>query len=79
MPGGRTGLAQFSPSSTASSTLATDAINVNVDIIGGDGGGITGGTVTVENTGGKIPVSIMQPILAMNYILCVDGSYPART
>jgi microcystin-dependent protein len=79
MTGGRSGLAQFSPSSTDSSTLATDAINVNVDIIGGDGGGITGGTVTVENTGGNIPVSLIQPSLAMNYILCVDGSYPSRT
>jgi microcystin-dependent protein len=42
-------------------------------------GGITGGTVTVENTGGDTPISLIQPSLAMNYILCVEGSFPSRT
>jgi microcystin-dependent protein len=67
--------------STKNFRTSADGLGTSV-ALGGvsvNGGGITGGTVTVENTGGSIPVSIMQPILAMNYILCVDGSYPART
>jgi microcystin-dependent protein len=54
-------------------------VTATATVTGGSSGGITGGTVTVENTGGNIPVSIMQPILAMNYILCVDGVFPSRT
>jgi len=45
----------------------------------GGSSGITGGTVTVENTGGDTPISLIQPSLAMNYILCVDGVFPSRT
>jgi microcystin-dependent protein len=54
-------------------------VTATATVTGGSSGGITGGTVTVENTGGNIPVSLIQPSLAMNYILCVDGSYPSRT
>ena len=56
-------------------TMAADA--VTVDITGG-GGGITGGTVTVENQGGGQPFNIMQPTLGMQYIICLEGIFPSR-
>lgn len=33
---------------------------------------------TIGNTGGSQPVSIMQPVLAVNYIICVQGIFPSR-
>ena len=35
---------------------------------------------TLANTpiGGNIPFSIMQPVLAMNYIICLEGIFPSR-
>jgi microcystin-dependent protein len=38
------------------------------------------GTAKIEVTGGgNIPVSIMQPSLGLNYIICVEGIYPSRS
>ncbi|ARV08034.1 phage tail protein [Polaribacter sp. SA4-10] len=34
--------------------------------------------VTVGNTGGSQSVENRQPYLAMNYIICLSGTYPAR-
>ena len=31
------------------------------------------------NTGNTVPVSVMQPYLGMNYIICVQGLYPTRS
>jgi len=42
------------------------------------GGGSGGGTVTVGNSGGSQPFSILQPILAVNYIICTEGLFPTR-
>lgn len=35
-------------------------------------------SVKVAPTGSNLPVSIMQPYLAMNYIICYNGIYPPR-
>lgn len=36
-------------------------------------------TTTVQpDPGGGQPVSVMQPYLALNYIICVEGDYPNR-
>ncbi|MFD2603435.1 phage tail protein [Flavobacterium suzhouense] len=35
-------------------------------------------SVTVGPTGGNQPFSIMQPYLAMNYIICLEGIFPSR-
>jgi microcystin-dependent protein len=67
--------------STKNFRTSADGLGTSV-ALGGvsvNGGGITGGTVTVENTGGDTPISLIQPSLAMNYILCVEGSFPSRT
>lgn len=61
-------------SSTADTTMASDA--VTVDITGG--GGITGGTVAIGQTGGGQPFSIMQPALGMQFILALEGIFPSR-
>lgn len=41
---------------------------------------LTGGTVatTVGIAGGSQPISILQPLLAVNYIICMEGIFPSR-
>jgi microcystin-dependent protein len=34
--------------------------------------------LTIPSVGNNIPVSVMQPYLAMNYIICLEGIYPSR-
>lgn len=36
------------------------------------------GPSTSSLTGGSQPVSILQPLLCMNYIICVSGIFPSR-
>ncbi|MDD2698366.1 MAG: tail fiber protein [Arcobacteraceae bacterium] len=62
-------------SNTKNTTMASDAVQVNIS---GGGGGITGGTVTNGTTGSSQPFSIMQPILAINYQIVLSGIFPAR-
>jgi microcystin-dependent protein len=40
--------------------------------------GTVSGTVTNALTGGNIPVPIIQPYLALNYIICTQGIFPPR-
>ena len=68
-------LVSSSYSNSSNTTMATDA--VQVDISGG-GGGITGGTVTNVKAGGTNPFGLMQPSLGMNYVIALDGTFPTR-
>jgi microcystin-dependent protein len=34
--------------------------------------------VTVSNTGGNQPVNNIQPYLSINYIICINGTFPSR-
>lgn len=55
------------------SFVATDGFNtVSPDIT------LNAESVTTQNTGGNIPVNNVQPYLAMNYIICLQGLYPSR-
>lgn len=36
------------------------------------------GSISIGNSGGNQPVNNMQPYLAVNYIICVNGLYPSR-
>lgn len=36
------------------------------------------GSVTMSNTGSSTPISILNPFLALNYIICQYGVYPSR-
>jgi len=56
-------------------TMAADAVTTEIT---GKSGGITGGTVTVDNQGSGQPFSIMQPTLGMQYIICLKGIFPTR-
>ena len=35
-------------------------------------------SITIDNTGGNEAINNVQPFLSMNYIICVNGIYPAR-
>lgn len=34
--------------------------------------------VTLQPVGSSVPFSVMQPYLALNYIICMEGIYPSR-
>lgn len=42
------------------------------------GGNAPAPTVTIGQAGGSIPFSIMQPYLAMNFIIALEGVFPSR-
>ena len=66
-------LASYGTSSNT--TMATDAIQVNVT---GGSGGITGGTVDIHPTGNQQEFNLLQPSLGMNYMICMEGLFPSR-
>ncbi|KIM13210.1 MAG: hypothetical protein KU38_00665 [Sulfurovum sp. FS08-3] len=59
-------------SSSANTTMASDAVSVSVS------GGMTQGSVTNQATGGNQPFSIVQPYLTLNYIIALEGYYPSK-
>jgi len=58
----------YSQTREGTSTLAADALTVSG----------TGGTVTVDPAGASKSFSMMQPSIAMNYIICLQGIFPSR-
>lgn len=58
--------------SGTTAAMATGSITIN------GGTGITGGTVTVGTAGSNAPVSVLQPYLALNYIIATTGIFPSR-
>lgn len=36
------------------------------------------GTLTIQNTGSNVPFSVMQPVLGLNFVICMAGSFPSR-
>ena len=58
----------YSLTKQGTATLAADAISIQG----------SGGTVTVSATGNGQPFSLMQPSLAMNYLIALDGIFPSR-
>ncbi|RYU78267.1 phage tail protein [Hymenobacter persicinus] len=46
------------------------------NIYGSTGSPVAGGQTSVA--GGNQPVSVMQPYLGLNYIICTEGIYPSR-
>lgn len=41
-------------------------------------GSTSGGTVTVGNTGSSTAVSLLNPSLGLNFVICLTGMYPMR-
>ncbi len=67
--------------SNASATASRPVGNVcagatKYDVAANAGGSL--GAVTVANTGGDQPHNNMQPYLAINYIIALEGIYPSR-
>ena len=42
-------------------------------------GNMAAGTITLANSGSTIPISLRQPYLGMNYIVCLYGIFPSRS
>ena len=42
------------------------------------GTGVAMGATAIGNAGGSQPISIMQPYLGMNYVICLQGIFPSR-
>lgn len=42
------------------------------------GGGSSGGSVTVDNSGGSAPFSVLSPVQVLNPCICSNGLYPMR-
>ncbi|MGF1774222.1 tail fiber protein [Vibrio wakamikoensis] len=55
-----------------------DVVKLGGIEVSGGSGGITGGTVTNSATGQSNSFSMYQPSLAVNYLICSDGTYPSR-
>jgi len=55
--------------------MNSNAVNVTVT---GSGGGITGGNITIDDTGSGTVIDNRQPSLALTYIICIDGIFPPR-
>lgn len=45
---------------------------------GAANGSLAPGTLTIQNTGSNTPFNLMQPVLGINFVICIAGVYPAR-
>jgi microcystin-dependent protein len=61
----------YAPASATGTTVALGGVSIS-----GVGGG--GGTVAVGMTGSSLPVSLMQPYLALTTIIALQGIFPTR-
>jgi microcystin-dependent protein len=66
---GAASLDAYAPASAATGSLG--------GVTGGGGGG-GGGTVSNAVTGGSSPVPVIQPVLAVNFIIALVGIFPSR-
>ncbi|MEQ5776591.1 tail fiber protein [Thalassospira sp. NFXS8] len=57
---------------------AEGATNPTAAIAGATGGGFNNNDFVIANTGSNIPINIVQPILAINYSICLFGIFPSR-
>jgi len=75
---GATTLASTTTARAATGTVMYNTSEPDVTLNTGSGQVQLNGTVTVGNAGGSQPISIVQPVIAVNYIICVTGIYPSR-
>jgi microcystin-dependent protein len=73
------------PANTAAGTLAAPEGNILANLTGAYTSETPdttiqpfNSTVTLQPVGANIPFSIMQPYLALNYIICMEGIFPSR-
>lgn len=70
--------AQPSTGATAPKIYAPAGSGTAVNLGGITGGGITGGSVVNSNTGGNVPISIMQPFQVVTTCIALQGIFPSR-
>ncbi len=75
MPGNAAGTADV-PQANYPATLA--GTNMYSTINNGSGLGNMQLALTAASVGSSIPVNNIQPVLGMNYIICLQGIFPAR-
>ena len=68
-----TGIKSFAPKGL-NTPVAMDPASIT-----GGGGGITGGIVTVEDTGSSQHFSILNPVQGLNYVIFMTGLFPSRS
>lgn len=67
----------YSNAGTAA-TLASGAATTTLSGGGISGGGVTSGSVQLGTAGASTPFSNLQPLLAINYSIAIQGIYPSR-
>jgi microcystin-dependent protein len=77
-----TGTSAVIPSATTSIGPAKDINTDNVKMYATGAANVplapTSVTTTVTAVGGSQPISILQPVLALTYIICLEGVFPSR-
>ncbi len=59
--------------------LAVPGTNLYAPSSAATGTSLGGASVTLNPQGGSQPIEILQPYLAINYVICVEGIYPSRS
>jgi microcystin-dependent protein len=62
-------LYQNSPAYTENNTLDLNTVDTSELVVP---------AASTTNAGGSLPLSIVQPFLVINFIICVEGIYPSR-
>jgi microcystin-dependent protein len=65
-------------SNSPAKVLATPTTNLYAPTSATTNNYLGGANVSLAPQGGSQPISILQPYLALNYVICVEGIYPAR-
>lgn len=75
----------YVPSNSTAADVELSGLDIQLTGAAGNGpisfvyqSGITGGSVTIGNTGGAIAFSNQSPSLGMSYCIMVNGLYPSR-
>jgi microcystin-dependent protein len=66
-------------SNSPAKLLATTATNLYAPTSAATNNYLGGANVSLAPVGGSQPIDILQPYLALNYVICVEGIYPSRS
>ena len=58
--------------------LATPATNLYAPTSASTGTNLGGASAVLNPSGGSQPIGILQPYLAINYVICMEGIFPSR-
>jgi microcystin-dependent protein len=65
-------------SNSPAKVLATPTTNLYAPTSAATNNYLGGASVSLAAQGGSQPINILQPYLALNYVICVEGIYPSR-